>query len=68
MTLRNRLLLTIGTLITITALTIIYIANKAMYSSNISHAYSLLNLNNDTVISDVRGKITSLRGYAISIT
>jgi signal transduction histidine kinase len=68
MTLRNRLLITIGALITITALTIIYIANKAMYSSNISHAYSLLNLNNDTVTSDVRGKISNLRNYAISIT
>jgi signal transduction histidine kinase len=68
MTLRNRLLITIGALITITALTIIYIANKAMYSSNISHAYSLLNLNNDTVVSDIRGKISSLRGYAVSVT
>ena len=68
MTLRNRILITIGALITITALTIIYIANKAMYNSNISHAYSLLNLNNEALTSDVRGKISALKNYAISAT
>ncbi|MEI6092907.1 MAG: HAMP domain-containing sensor histidine kinase [bacterium] len=66
MTLRNRILITIGALITTTALTIIYIANKAMYHSNISHAYSLLNLNNDTIRQDINGKINGLRTYAIS--
>ena len=68
MTLRNRILITIGALITITALTIIYIANRAMYNSNISHAYSLLNLNNEALTADVRGKISNLKNYAISIT
>ncbi|MEI6080484.1 MAG: HAMP domain-containing sensor histidine kinase [bacterium] len=68
MTLRNRILITIGALITVTALTIIYIANNAMYNSNVSHAYSLLNLNNDTVVSDIKGKISSLRSYAVSVT
>lgn len=68
MTLRNRILITIGALITITALTIIYIAHKAMYHSNISHAYSLLLLNNDTISVDIKTKINSLKNYAVSIT
>ncbi|MCX6112617.1 MAG: HAMP domain-containing sensor histidine kinase [Proteobacteria bacterium] len=68
MTLRDRILITIGALITLTALTIIYIANKAMHNSNISHAYSILTLNNETITSDIRGKISNLKSYAVSIT
>jgi signal transduction histidine kinase len=66
MTLKNRILLTIGTLITLTALTIIYVASKAIYKSDIAHAYSVLSINNENIYTDIRSKISIIKNYSIS--
>ena len=66
MTLRNKILLTIGALITATALTIIYVASKAIYTSNISHAYSVLSINNENLYLDIKSKISLAKSYSVS--
>lgn len=66
MTLKNKILLTIGTLITLTALTIIYVASRAIYKSNIAHAYSVLSINNENIYIDIRSKIALIKNYSIS--
>jgi len=66
MTLKNKILLTIGTLITVTALTIIYVASRAIYKSNIAHAYSVLSINNENIYMDIRGKINLIKNYSVS--
>jgi len=66
MTLRNKMLLTIGALITITALTIIYVAGRSIYRSNVSHAYTVLSINNENVYMDMRTKITQIRTFSVS--
>jgi len=68
MTLRNKILITIGTLIVITSLTIIYVASRTIYYTNVSHAYSILSMNNDNLAADIKNKITQLRNYALSAT
>ncbi len=66
MTLRNKMLLAIGALITVTALTIIYVAGKAIYRSNISHAYTVLSINNENIYIDIRTKINQLKAYSLT--
>jgi signal transduction histidine kinase len=66
MTLRNKMLLAIGALITVTALTIIYVAGRSIYRSNVSHAYTVLSINNENIYIDVRTKISQLKAYTLS--
>jgi signal transduction histidine kinase len=66
MTLRNKMLLAIGALIIVTALTIIYVAGKAIYRSNVSHAYTVLSINNENIYIDIRTKIGQLRAYSLT--
>ena len=66
MTLKNKILLTIGTLITVTALTIIYVASSAIYKSDTAHAYSVLSINNENLYTDIRTKINIIKNYSIS--
>jgi len=66
MTLKNKILLTIGTLITVTALTIIYVASRAIYKSDIAHAYSVLSMNNENLYMDMRSKINLIKNYSVS--
>ncbi|MFH1223536.1 MAG: HAMP domain-containing sensor histidine kinase [Pseudomonadota bacterium] len=68
MTLRNKILLTIGALILITSLTIMYVASRTLYYTNVSHAYSILSMNNDNLAVDIKNRITQLRNYALSAT
>lgn len=68
MSLRNRILITIGALIVTTSVSIIYIANKSMYHSSISHAYSILALNKNTVSMNMKSRLSTLKTYAVSTT
>jgi signal transduction histidine kinase len=68
MSLRNRILISIGALIITTSLSIMYIANKSMYHSNVSHAYSILALNKNTVSMNMKNRLSTLKTYALSTT
>ena len=68
MSLRNRILITIGALITITSVSIIYIANKSMHHSSTSHAYSLLVINKDNLNLNMKRRLSALKTYAVSAT
>ncbi len=66
MTLRKRIIISIGALIIFTSLTIIIVAGNSLYRTGISHAYNILEINNDSLYTDVKSKLSELRNYSIT--
>jgi signal transduction histidine kinase len=66
MTLRKRMIIGIGALILITSLTIIIIAGRSIYTTGVSHAYNVLEMNNDNLYSDVKSKLSETKNYLIT--
>jgi len=60
------MIISIGALILITSLTIIIVAGRSLYVTGISHAYNILEMNNDSLYADVRSKITELRNFSVT--
>lgn len=66
MTLRKRMIIGIGALILTTSLTIIIIAGRFIYTTGVSHAYNVLEMNNDNLYSDVKSKLSETKNYLIT--
>ncbi len=66
MTLRKRMIIGIGALILITSLTIIIVAGRSIYTTGVSHAYNVLEMNNDNLYSDVKSKLSETKNYLIT--
>jgi len=68
MTLKKRIIISIGALIIFTSLTIIIVAGNSLYQTGLSHAYNILEINNDSLYADVRSKLSELKNYSITST
>lgn len=66
MTLRKRIIISIGALILFTSLTIIIVAGRSLYITGISHAYNILEMNNDSLYADVRSKLSELKNFSVT--
>ena len=66
MTLRKRMIISIGALIVFTSLTIILVAGRSLYRTGISHAYNILEINNDSLYADVKSKLSEIKNYSIT--
>ncbi|MBN1115158.1 MAG: HAMP domain-containing histidine kinase [Oligoflexia bacterium] len=66
-TLRNNILITIGSLIILTATAIMVVAWRSISYSNTSHAFNILSVNSETSVANVRSRINLLNNIAVTL-